>query len=138
MKDGISKKNFLLNIDLKVIPAFLTEKDLTDEWKRTSKKWQVKLIYFDKEYVTDFYMGCGLVDENGKPKKPSKKDVLFSIMMNDVSGMSFNDFCSEFGYDNDSIKALKIYEGCQRETEAYYDMFDSEEREILRELLEDY
>lgn len=138
MKDGVSKKNFLLNIDLKVIPTFLTEKDLKDEWKRTSKKWQVKLIYFDKEYVTDFYMGCGLVDENGKPKKPSKKDVLFSIMMDDVSEMSFNDFCSEFGYDNDSIKALKIYEGCQRETEAYYDMFDSEEREILRELLEDY
>lgn len=138
MKEGINKKNFLLNIDLKVTPAFLTKEDLTDEWKRTSKKWQVKLIYFDKEYVTDFYMGCGLVDENGKPKKPSKKNVLFSIMMDDVSGMSFNDFCSEFGYDNDSIKALKIYEDCQRETEAYYNMFDSEEREILRELLEDY
>lgn len=138
MKDGITKKNLLLNIGLIVIPIFLTEDDLTDEWKRTSNKWQVKLIYFDKEYVTNFYMGCGLVDRNGKPKKPSKKDVLFSIMMDDVSGTSFNDFCSEFGYDNDSIKALKIYENCQRETEAYYNMFDSEEREILRELLEDY
>lgn len=138
MKDGVNKKNLWTKIDLKVIPAFRTKEDLADEWTRTSNKWQVKLIYFDKEYVTDFYMGCGLVDKNSKPKKPLKKDVLFSLMMDDVSEMSFNDFCDEFGYDNDSIKALKIYEGCQRETKAYYDMFDSEEREILRELLEDY
>lgn len=138
MKDGINKKNFLLNIDLKVTPAFLTKEDLADKWKRTSNKWQVKLIYFDKEYVTDFYMGCGLVDRNGKPRKPSKKDVLFSMMMDDVSGMTFKDFCNCFGYDNSLIKSLKIYEGCQRETEAYYNMFNSEEREILRELLEDY
>ena len=138
MKDGVNKKNLLLNIDWKVIPAFLTKEDLADEWKRTSNKWQVKLIYFDKEYVTDFYMGRGLVNRNGKLKKPSKKNVLFSLMMNDVSEMSFKDFCNEFGYDNGSIKALKIYEGCQRETKAYHDMFDSEEREILEELLQDY
>lgn len=138
MKDGITKENILLNIKFYVQTAFKTQEDMNDKWKRTSNKWQVKLIYFDKEYVTDFYMGCGLVDRNGKPKKPSKKDVLFSLMMDNVSEMSFNDFCRELGYDNDSIEALKIYKGCQRETEAYYDMFDSEEREILRELLEDY
>lgn len=60
------------------------------------------------------------------------------MMMDDVSNMNFDDFCDEFGYDNDSIKTLKIYEGCQKETKAYYDMFDSEEREILNELLQDY
>lgn len=138
MKDGITKNNLLLNIRFKAHPSRLTKKDKEDEWKRTSNKWQVKLIYFDEEYVTDFYMGCGLVDKNGKPKRPSKRDVLFFMIMNDVSCLTFKDFCDEFGYDDDSIKALKIYRKCQEETEAYYDMFDSEEREILRELLEDY
>lgn len=138
MKDGITKNNLLLNIRFGVYPSYLTKEDKEDEWKRTSNKWQVKLIYFDKEYVTDFYMGCGLVNRNGKPRKPSKKDVLFSMMMDDVSDMTFKDFCDCFGYDNSLIKSLKIYEACQRETEAYYNMFDSEEREILRELLEDY
>lgn len=111
---------------------------MNDEWKEKANKWQVKLVYFGKEFVTDFYMGSGLVDKMNRLKKPTKKDILFSMMMDDVSNMNFNDFCNEFGYDNDSRKALKIYEGCQKETEVYYNMFDNEEREFLRELLEDY
>ena len=111
---------------------------MKDEWKKGTNKWQVKLVYFDKIYVTDFYMGSGLVDEMGKPKKPTKEDILFAMIMDDVSDLDFNDFCNEFGYNNDSIKALKVYEACKRETKAYYNMFDSEEREVLRELLEDY
>lgn len=138
MKDGITKENILLNIKFYAQAAFKTREDMNDEWKKEANKWQVKIVYFDKEYVTDFYMGSRLVNQMNKPKKPTIKDVLFSFIMGDVSGMSFKDFCDEFGYDNESIKSLKIYTNCQRETKAYYDMFDSEEREILRELLEDY
>lgn len=138
MRDGITKGNILLNIKIYVQTAFKTREDMNDEWKKKANKWQVKLVYFDKEYVTDFYMGSGLVNRKGKLQKPTKKDVLHSIMMDDVSNMNFNNFCDEFGYDNDSIKALKIYKECLKETEAYYNMFDSEEREVLRELLEEY
>lgn len=138
MRTGITKENILLNIKIDVLKAFKTQEDMKDEWKKGTNKWQIKLVYFDKIYVTDFYMGSGLVDGMGRPKKPTKKDILSAMIMNDVSGLDFNDFCNEFGYNNDSIKALKVYEACKRETKAYYDMFDSEEREILRELLEDY
>lgn len=138
MRNGITKENILLNIKIYVQPTFKTREEAKDEWKHKANKWQVKLVYFDKEYVTDFYMGPELVNKMGRPKKPTIKDVLYSIIMDDVSNMNFNNFCDEFGYDNDSIKALKIYEACQKETEAYYDMFDSEEREALKELLEDY
>lgn len=138
MKNGITKENILLNIKFYVQPIFKTQEDMNDEWKKTANKWRVKLIYFDKEYVTDFYMGSRLVDKIGKPKKPTIKDVLYSLMMDDISNMNFNDFCNEFGYDNDSIKALEIYKTCEKETETYHSMFDSEEREILEELLQDY
>ena len=137
MRNGITKENILLNIKIKVQRAIKTKEDLNNEWKRKASKWQVRLIYFDKEYVTDFYMGSRLVNRAGKPKRPSKRDVLSSIIGDDVSGIGFNDFCDEFGYDN-SMEALKIYKACQKETEAYYNMFDSEEREILEELLQDY
>ena len=138
MRSGITKENILLNIKIYVQPAFKTQEDMNDEWKKKSNKWKVKLVYFDKEYVTNFYMGSGLVSKMGRPKKPTIKDVLYSMMMDDVNNINFNDFCGEFGYDNNSIKALKIYEDCQEETEAYYDMFNNEEREFLRELLEGY
>ena len=138
MRTGITKENILSNIELYVQPSLKTYEDMKDEWKKGTNKWQVKLVYLDKEFVTDFYMGSGLVDEMGKPKKPTKEDILFAMIMDDVSDLDFNDFCSELGYNNDSIKALKVYEACKRETKAYYNMFDSEEREVLRELLEDY
>ena len=138
MRTGITKENILLNIELYVQPSFKTQEDMKDEWKKGANKWQIKLVYFDKEYVTDFYMGSGLVDEMGKPKKPTKEDILSAMIVDDVSDLDFDDFCSEFGYNNDSIKALKVYEACKRETKAYYNIFDSEEREVLRELLEDY
>lgn len=138
MRTEITKENILLNIELYVQPSFKTQEDMKDEWKKGANKWQIKLVYFDKIYVTDFYMGSGLVDKIGKPKEPTKKDVLYSMIIDDVSDLDFNDFCNEFGYNNDSIKALKVYEACKRETKAYYDMFDSEERETLEEILSDY
>lgn len=138
MKNGITKENILLNVELYVQPAFKTQEDIKDEWKKGANKWQVKLVYFNKVYITYFYMGSGLVDEIGKPKEPTKEDILFAMIIDDVSDMNFNDFCDEFGYNNDSIKALKIYKACLKETKAYYNMFDSEEREVLKELLQDY
>ena len=138
MKNGITKENILLNVELYVQPAFKTHEDIKDEWKKGANKWQVKLVYFNKVYITYFYMGSGLVDEICKPKEPTKEDILFAMIMDDVSNKNFNDFCVEFGYNNDSIKALKIYKACLKETKAYYNMFDSEEREVLKELLQDY
>ena len=130
--ENITKDNILFNIDLEVKEAFKTDEDLKDDWKKGANKYQVKISYFDKFYVTDYYMGSALT------RKPSKKDVLYSMLLDDVSGVDFDEFCAEFGYDNDSIKALKIYEACQRETKALHNMFDSDEIDMLRELLEDY
>ena len=138
MKNEITKENILSNIGLKVQKSFKTQEDFSDEWKKTTNKWQVKLIYFNKEYVTNYFMGSGLVDSWGRPQKPTIKDVLYSMIADDVNDIDFEEFCKEYGYDNDSIKALEIYKACQKQTKAYYNMFDDEERGILRELLQDY
>ena len=129
---NITKKNIFFNINLEVKEAFKTDEDLKDDWRKNANKYQVKISYFGKSYVTDYYMGSALTRE------PDKKDILYSMLMDNVSDMDFDEFCCEFGYDNDSIKALKIYEECQHETKALHNMFDSDEIDMLRELLEDY
>lgn len=130
--ENITKDNILLNISLEVKEAFKTDEDLKDDWRKNANKYQVKISYFDKFYVTDYYMGSALT------RKPNKKDVLNSMLLDDVSGIDFDEFCCEFGYNSDSIKSLKTYEACQRETKALHNMFDSDEIDMLRELLEDY
>lgn len=37
----------------------------------------------------------------------------------------FNEFCADLGYDNDSIKALRIYRECQRSLKKYDRIFSS-------------
>lgn len=73
MRNGITKQNILLNIKIYVQPAFKTREDMNDEWKKKANKQQVKIVYFDKDFVTNFYMDSGLVDKMGRPKKPTKK-----------------------------------------------------------------
>lgn len=38
MRNGITKENILLNIKFYVQPTFKTQKDMNDEWKKTTNK----------------------------------------------------------------------------------------------------
>lgn len=128
----ITKENILNNIELETIKTWNSDQDKKDEWKRTATKYNCKITFKDKSYTFNYWMGAA------HTKSPSKKDVLYSFIMDDVSYMDFEEFCSNFGYNNDSIKALKTFEACQLQTKNVHRLFNEEEREILRELLEDY
>lgn len=48
---------------------------------------------------------------------------------------NFEDFCSEFGYDTDSMKAHRIWKGCLAQTRALNRIFPAETaRECLAEI----
>ena len=49
------------------------------------------------------------------PRTPSAADVIYSLV-SDANGCDqpFNDWCADFGYSNDSIKARDTYFACQK------------------------
>jgi len=50
-----------------------------------------------------------------KPKPLNIDNVLWSLILDAQAGTeSFDDFCDNFGYNNDSIKANEIYLACQK------------------------
>ena len=50
-----------------------------------------------------------------KPKPLNIDDVLYSLILDSQAGAeSFDDFCDNFGYNNDSIKVDEIYKACQK------------------------
>lgn len=128
----ITKENILNNITLETIKVFNDEQDKKDEWRKTATKYQCKLTFKNQDYVFNYWMG------SAHTKAPSKKDVLYSMVMDDTSEMDFQEFCNCFGYDGDSITALRTFEACQEQTRNFKRLFNEEEQEILRELLEDY
>lgn len=54
-----------------------------------------------------------LFDKKVRATIPNINDIL-ECLINDseVSNISFNEFCSNYGYSTDSIKALNIYQEC--------------------------
>jgi hypothetical protein len=70
--------------------------------------------------------------ENNKRKNimPTAYDVLACLQKYDVG--TFEDFCGNYGYDNDSIKSLKTYKAVKKEYENVIKMFG----DVMNELEE--
>ena len=67
-----------------------------------------------------------------KGEEPSLYDVLACLTTYDPG--TFEDFCSDFGYDTDSRKAEKIYNAVEGEWLKVQSLFNDDELEILREI----
>ena len=70
---------------------------------------------------------------------PTLPDVLYSLLM-DSSAVdeTFSDWCSSYGYSDDSIKALETYQACVKEGQALTKAFTPAELNHLREIFQDY
>lgn len=68
----------------------------------------------------NFKYGQSLKDTKLK-KSPTAYDILSCITKYDIS--SFEDFCADYGYNNDSIKDFKLYEKVKEEGKAICKMF---------------
>lgn len=77
--------------------------------------------------------------KHAKPVPPTAASVLYCMLSDAQAGQgTFRDFCSDFGYSDDSIKALNTYTACQDMEHKLRAVFMSEHREELARLLENY
>lgn len=93
------------SIDVKLIVRY---KRLENDGDWTCDIWRCKLTFQGRKIVKLFRMGLG---HNGK--EPTSADVV-SCLLSDASCAygSFEDFCSDLGYDTDSRKAYRTYKAC--------------------------
>lgn len=70
---------------------------------------------------------------------PKLADVMYSLL-SDSSAMdeTFADWCGNFGYDDDSIKALETYQACVKIGQSLSKAFTPAELQELREIFQDY
>ena len=70
--------------------------------------WSITLKYKGKRAQFRFYGG-------GKSNTPTASDLIWSVATDSTAlEESFKDWCDNFGYSTDSIKARSIYKACQR------------------------
>ena len=82
-----------------------------------------------RSYVFDFGQSIAgtLIDE-----KPTEYDIMTCLQKYEVG--TFEDFCSEFGYDEDSRTAERTYKAVVKEYDGVCRIFSDEELEILQEI----
>ena len=83
-----------------------------------------------KVEVADYYAKDFKLLE--KRVEPSAYDVLAGITKSDP--INFANFCAEYGYDFDSIKAEKIFVAVKEEWGEVQKLFSDEEIELLWEI----
>ena len=74
-----------------------------------------------------------------RPTAPCAADVLYGLILDSSAiDTSFEYWCSDYGYDADSISALNTYQACCKIAKELRQVFTNAQVETLRGLLEDY
>jgi hypothetical protein len=101
--------------------------------------WRVTITGKDGFWSTDYRTGTGHRDKFGKPKKPKNADILHCLIMDaSAAVMNFTQWCSEYGYSDDSLKALSMYKACCETGTALRKHIGRDDLDAIRELLQDY
>jgi hypothetical protein len=83
--------------------------EVPDGWTPGTHPYKVTLRYRGRQMTAPFFMGPA------HEKEPTAADVLNCLCSDARSGeMTFEEFCSEFGYDSDSRKAENTWKQCER------------------------
>lgn len=95
-----------------------------DRWEHYS--YTAWVTYQGRTLRTPYSRGTGLAHSGF-----DFREILTSIALDATSAdMSFHDFCDEFGYDSNSIKARHIYDACDRMWHSIKRVFHGRVREF--------
>jgi hypothetical protein len=98
-----------------------------DDKPRVVDAWRVTI---GKQWVTTYYTGKGLRNKKtGRPTRPTVADVLHSLFSDaSAADENFSDWCDNYGYSDDSIKALNMYKACTEVAQNLRRQFNPETR----------
>jgi len=96
-----------------------------------TKYTQGKIHFTLKEFknIPSYIVGKGDIHKNTNFKEPTLYDILTCLTKYDPG--TLEDFCSEFGYDEDSRKAYNTYTAVKEEYMNMCSLFNDEELELL-------
>ena len=121
---------------------YVGETTRDNDWQ--CDQWRVTLSSKAGFHSFDYFTGLGLrhkPDSWGKrkPSKPKVADVLHSLILDaSAADENFHDWCANYGYSDDSIKAMSTYKACLETAQALRKHFSPDTLHAVRELLQDY
>ncbi len=136
LDDCLSK----LGITISSVPGVSAEQEA--EWKsftaKSDKPWTgvnsytATLRFGKRKFVTGYRMG------SAHKHPPKAAEVVSSLISDAESGIyTFEDFCGNFGYDQDSRAAENVWKACVRSSKAFRKFLGNSFSEVA-EAAQDY
>ena len=117
-----------ITASVKELDTFNSEGGLTKFPDWAKQGWIITLKYQGKRAQFRFYGG-------GASDTPTASDLVWAVATDSTAlTESFSDWCGEFGYSTDNIKARSTYKACQRNGQRLTDLIGS--AEIFNQLVE--
>ncbi len=92
----------------------MTNDPLPEGYGSGAHSWEVVLKYQGRLLTTPFFTGSAIGEVTAA-------DVVSSLFLDSqATGVSFEDWCSDFGYDTDSRRAEATFKACQRSADKLY------------------
>jgi hypothetical protein len=102
--------------------------DLTTFPDWAKQGWSIVLKYRGKRAQFRFYGG-------GASKTPTASDLVWSVATDSTAlNENFSDWCDNFGYTTDSVKARSTYKACSRNGSRLINLIGSED--VFNQLVE--
>lgn len=105
--------------------------DFWNSYQDESINWAIR-NRFNYQYAEHYKMEKAALRVGRKIQVPTAYDLLASITKNDPG--TFNNFCSDFGYDTDSRRAEETYKAVVKEWDKVNAFFTAEQIEQLQEI----
>lgn len=115
----------------------LARPDRVSAWDKDASHWQVKIGRFGKTspMVITYSMGSA---HKLPPALPGIMHCLVTDSQSVMGGTTFEQWAGDFGYDIDSISALRTFEACQKQAKDFAALLDLGDMDRLIELFQDY
>lgn len=126
MNEVLKENN--INVDIVYVGKSLVDWDIE---RNLHNYYIVTLKRNNKEMRFDFWDS---VKNTREGKKPTNYDVVACLEWYEVG--TFQDFCFNFGYNEDSIRALNTYLKCQKQQEELFAIIPEEKiKEKIRDII---
>lgn len=108
-------------------------------WSGNEQNWnnhKITILHNGKKISFEFW---GSIQN---PEITTDEENIFALYCflrdSEAASNSFKDFCNEFGYDEDSRRAEKIYKSCEKSLKKFNHIFNCDLYDLLNELQETY
>lgn len=104
---GTSLKNLCFAVKCESTYGAKLDWDKQTDWQKGANGYHVTLRYKRRQYSFDFWQGQAITDD------PTAEGCLECLLSDAQAGeLDFEDFCREFGYDDDSRSAERTWRAC--------------------------